>query len=177
MKKSQDKKMEYTLHYQLRGSRQEILSVVFSNFDLDSMRERLQAWLHICLTNDYGGYDTGEDRKMLMSFCEDFERIIEAFYIESKAREKALQMLKGEARKLFKKLNKCVALSKEERENTLPVLIEFAKSYKKRYVRAELLCMLESVIICDDDIGRERFSALTFFQCVNSLVGLIYNHR
>lgn len=175
MKNYQDDSKKYSLYYQLRGSRQEILSEVFKNIDLDGMRERLQAWLYACLIDNWGAYDRGDDRKMLMKFCEDLERVIEAFYIESRVRERLLQKSIPEVRKVMKKYNKCYALSKAERQNPASILKEFAKSYRKRYVKAELYSMLEVVVTSEDDnTDRERFSAITFFQCLSSLVKLLY---
>ncbi|MFY0255292.1 hypothetical protein ACDQ55_15200 [Chitinophaga sp. 30R24] len=152
---------QYHLSYLLSGSQKKRLKVIFRFYDLDRLKEYITKWQYIGLINDYGFYEKGEERKLLMNFCDNFLKIMEVFYIRSK-------------QKTLKQFNRMTLLSREEIKNTNIVLDSFTNQYSIEYAKMELLDLLNVVISYNNGDVVNRSDILPFFITVNCLLELVY---
>ncbi|NLR67312.1 hypothetical protein HGH92_23610 [Chitinophaga varians] len=165
---------EYSLVYGLSGSPKKILQTVFGDYDLDGLKHHFEYWKYAALGNNISLYDCGKERRMLIGFCEDLEKVLEAFYVLSKHKKKQLERIPSEHKKIWKKCNKCSVLSKDEKKNPDAVLKLFSKKYKRLYAKAELVEMFECVITLEKGDRGHLNGAVSFFMCVDALLSLLY---
>ncbi|MBV7530411.1 hypothetical protein [Chitinophaga sp. sic0106] len=165
---------KYSLCFRLSGKRKKILRTIFEYFDLDGLKEQLDYWKYAALVNEIGMYDSGNERRQLIEFCADLEKVIEVFYVMSKHKKKQLQRIPAEYKKEWKKFNRCAILTKNEKSNLEGVLKMFSEKHIRLYALAEVTDMLEAVVTLKEPDDRNRHSSISFFLCINALLNLIY---
>jgi len=166
---------EYSLVYGLSGSRKKILRTVFGDYDLDGLKHHFEYWKHAALVNDISLYDSGKGRRQLICFCEDLEKLFEAFYVISRHKKKQLARIPTEHKKIWKNGNKCTILTKDEKRSPDAVLKLFSQKYKWLYTQAELVEMFECVITLENGDRGHLNGAISLFMCVNALLSLVYS--
>lgn len=175
MEKSNFRVKEYSLVFLLSGKRKKVLKTIFEYFDLDGLKEHLEYWEYAGLVNEIDLFDSGRERRDLIEFCDDLEKVFEAFYIIGKYKERQLKNIPDEYKKVWEDFNICTVLSEEEKANLDGVLKSFSKKYDRLYALAEVVDMLEAVVTLKNEYNRHKHSAVPFFMCLNAIINSVYS--
>ncbi len=154
------------------------LSDVFNNYHLDEMIRELQLWESLALINDESVYGEGPAREDLMDFIDQLQRLIEALHVlyrsKTPGRESTPKNLPGSAANTKPGPYESAMLSADEKENPMLVIRQFSETFRKSYVRVELLDMLDSVITYEGHKEVNRFNLVTFYENFYFLAGLAF---
>ncbi|TXJ29016.1 MAG: hypothetical protein E6Q24_04890 [Chitinophagaceae bacterium] len=149
---------------------------VFAALGLEVIREELEAWKELSLSNDHSVYERGEARENLMRFCKSLGRMVEAMYLVTrknkgvkKKREKIDSALEVGENNIAVGDISLYLTKKEERKPALVIRQHF-KMFSLGYSRIEVRDMLDAVITYKGENGVNRSSLLIFHKCLKVLI-------
>jgi hypothetical protein len=148
-------------------------SWVFNTEDLDTLKETIEEWCIIALTNERANYEEAVQRAGLLAFCDELAKLADAAYcihrihaIEKRSGFPLSNPVNLQPEILRKE--KLLSLSYEELLHPEEVLDHFCRRFTPAYIRAELWDLLDSVISTDSN-EIEKDCLLLHYQCLLTL--------
>jgi hypothetical protein len=120
-----------------------VIKDVFQNEKLDFLKENVSNWLQVALSNDTAAYESGEQRGTLFTFYHPLQLLIEALYVINNNQQPpkadlTIATLPDNLKHKISSYHQPVLLRQEQKENPMPVIIDFFKQFPITYVRREL---------------------------------------
>lgn len=152
---------------------------VFSNYDLDSLKEELDCWQQLALCNNQSAYDEGPDREDLVDFVQQVARLIEAFHImnEQKNADRKRKQLKGMSKaalKVIAEMNIPALITDAEKKAPEHIIKQFCESFRWSYAQMELLDLLDAVITYEGYKKIYKGQLVLFYEHLHYLIRLAY---
>ena len=153
------------------------LKEIFHLSDLTDLKENLQTWLKVALSNDAGIYEEAKDRATLITFIDHLLPLLEAIYLINETYQ--MQEITGWKDKLPKGLrmeieknSKTTSLSAEQIHHPHIVIEAFFKKFTISYCRRELWDLLDAVISYDGEAieGFSKINLLIYYECYLCIV-------
>lgn len=179
--KHKRKRFDKPWHFFKKAGKQPLRGLweVFSNYDLDGLKEELDCWLQLALCNDQSAYYEGPDREDLVDFVQQLGRLIEAFHIlnEQKNANRKRKQLKGMSKaalKVIAEMNNPVLITDAEKTSPKNVINQFCENLRWSYAQMELLDLLDAVITYDGHKQIYKGQLVLFYEHLHYLVRLAY---
>ncbi|WP_290792175.1 hypothetical protein [Flavihumibacter sp. UBA7668] len=155
----------------------EALAELFHNFSLDNFRQELATWKTLAISNKESIYDDPDSINDLQDFIQELLKLIEAFYLLNKEKNKQyfellFTALPKETRQKIADKNRPILLTEEEKSNPAIILQQFKQTFTKTYVHIELLDMLEAIITHEGDNHIDKSNLILYYQQFHFLTGL-----
>lgn len=155
----------------------EALAELFHNFSLDNFRKELAIWKAIALSNQQSVYEDAASRKDLEDFMQELLKLIEAFYLLNKEKNKSyydllFTALPTETRQKIENSNTTTLLTEEEQSNPSNTIQHFNQLFSETYTQIELLDLLEAIITAEGDLPTDKSNLILYYQQLLYLVKL-----
>jgi hypothetical protein len=147
----------------------EALAELFHNFSLDNFRKELSLWKTNALSNQQSVYEDIASRKDLEDFMQELLKLIEAFYLLNKEKNKSyydllFTALPKETREKIESNNKIILLSEEEQSNPSNTIKQFNQLFSETYTQIELMDLLEAIITYEGDLPTDKSTLILYYQ-------------
>lgn len=165
--------------HQTKTERLNSVAALFRQYHLHDYRYELGQWLYMALANNMGAYVDVVDKEALIDFVESLQKLIESLYIiqlheENYNNKTKTPKISKEVREMLVQVNEPNLLDSFEKEQPVAVVVAFCKKYKKSYVRAELLDLLNAVVTYKGSRTVFKGGMVHFYYCLFIMVNMVY---
>lgn len=147
---------------------------VFIWLHLDDFRNELHEWLRVALINEQGSYGDGYAREDVMDFCDELQKLVEAWDMINKSRKpedlrRWIDDIPCGLQEAMQTNNQSVLQKEEQEANPMRTISKFCNMFMLSYTRRELWDLLESVIFYKRESNEWGPDPLTTYQCLLAL--------